>query len=460
MRASFTFADFFAGIGGFHSALSEMGGECTWACESDPAAAAVYLRNWGVEALGDITQQAPADGPVVVEPHDVLTAGFPCQPFSKSGAQRGMEEARGTLFYNIARVLEAVRPPVVLLENVRNIAGPRHTHEWDVIITTLRQLGYRVAAPAAVMSPHLLPPQMGGRPQVRERVFITATYVGDALERLQDDGGSPAAQAELLGHGLGPLVRPVPVAGWHPSRWRIEDALPPARSREETALRQRYGLTGEDTAVLDVWNDFLRYVARSDPLPGFPVWADHLEPRPAAGFGDLPAWKVNFLEKNAAFYARHARDIDAWKKRHGNLEHLAPSRRKLEWQAGATPRDLYNCVLQLRPSGVRAKAPTYLPALVAITQTSIVGPRRRRISPSEAAYLQGLPTDFSFGPQPDAASYKQAGNGVNVGVVQYVLREHVRRDQKWLPERIVDAVLSTAGAAPLPAEQPELELTG
>lgn len=87
--------------------------------------------------------------------------------------------------------------------------------------------------------------------------------------------------------------------------------------------------------------------------------------------------------------------------------------------------------MHLRPSGIRCKAPTYLPALVAITQTSIVGSRQRRLSPRETARLQGLPDSFDFGDQRPAATYRQMGNGVNVGVVWNVLREHVRRDE-WL----------------------------
>ena len=161
---SFTFVDIFAGIGGFHAALSGMGGECVYAAEIDRAAATVYARNWGQDPFGDITDAANEAG-VSVPDHDVLAAGFPCQPFSKSGAQRGMDETRGTLFWNILRVIEERRPAVVLLENVRNLAGPRHGHEWQVIVETLREQGYRVSDTPAIFSPHLLPPEMGGRPR-------------------------------------------------------------------------------------------------------------------------------------------------------------------------------------------------------------------------------------------------------------------------------------------------------
>ena len=165
---SFTFIDLFAGIGGFHGALSALGGECVYASEIDKDAARIYNRNWGIQPDGDITLAANENNMDVPE-HDVLVGGFPCQPFSKSGKQRGMDEARGTLFWNIARIIEVRKPKIVLLENVRNIAGPRHEHEWEVIIQTLRQLGYRVSSIPLVVSPHRIHPDFGGRPQVRDR---------------------------------------------------------------------------------------------------------------------------------------------------------------------------------------------------------------------------------------------------------------------------------------------------
>ena len=112
--SDFTFVDLFAGIGGFHAALSAMGGECVQAVEIDQRSAAVYRRNWGIDPTGDIVELAN-DDVVSVSEHDVLCAGFPCQPFSKSGAQRGMDETRGTLYWNILRIIQVRRPAVVLL---------------------------------------------------------------------------------------------------------------------------------------------------------------------------------------------------------------------------------------------------------------------------------------------------------------------------------------------------------
>ncbi|UER54608.1 DNA cytosine methyltransferase [Kineosporiaceae bacterium SCSIO 59966] len=425
---SFSFVDLFAGVGGFHAALGALDGECWFASEIDLQAKAVYEVNWRTQVAGDIVELT--EDQMAVPPHDVLAAGFPCQPFSKSGFQRGMEETRGTLFWNICRVLEERKPPVIMLENVRNLAGPRHKETWKTIVTSLRDLGYRVAGTPTVFSPHLLPPTLGGRPQVRERVFITGTYVGRAR-----------AWAESADE---PLVQNRPVAGWDPQEWDVERDLPLDSDADIDDL-ERYKLTPSEIMWISVWEDLLadlRPRLVGSKIPGFPIWADEFKLEPEIS-PDTPAWKADFLRKNSDFYRTHRSVIDQWKARHNDLEDLPASRRKLEWQAQGAA-SLWDTVMHLRPSGIRAKRPTYLPALVAITQTSIVGNRRRRITPREAARLQGLPDWFHFGDQPDAASYRQMGNGVNVGAAYYIFRTHVLRDREdiaLLAPGLVEAVM-------------------
>jgi DNA (cytosine-5)-methyltransferase 1 len=429
-KPQFRFVDLFAGIGGFHAALSALGGECVYAVEIDAAAAAVYERNWGLDPLGDITVDATATAMNVPE-HDVLAAGFPCQPFSKSGAQRGMDEARGTLFWNIARIIEVRRPAVVLLENVRNLAGPRHLHEWAVIVKTLRDLGYRVADRPAVFSPHLLPPQEGGRPQVRERVFITATRL---------DRAPTEVDTNVL-----PVAVPKAQPGWDPQNWNLERDLPLDPDHHAEGCE----LSSSERLWIDAWDDFvtLMWEAREGQrLPGFPIWADDWVLTEDLQIpAETPKWKTTFLRKNADFYTAHKRLLDQWANRWGvYTDRFPPSRRKFEWQAQDTPR-LWDCVMHMRPSGIRAKRATYLPALVAITQTSIIGSRERRLSPREAARLQGFADDYDFGTQPAAATYKQLGNAVNVGVVRHILREHIRRDSDILTRSHPSLVAAALG---------------
>lgn len=431
-NSSFTFVDLFAGIGGFHAALGALGGECVYAVEKDPDAAAVYEKNWGMHALGDIVEDT--EGRMLVPTHDVLAAGFPCQPFSKSGFQRGMDEARGTLFWNVCEILRVRKPTIVLLENVRNITGPRHRHEWEVIIASLRELGYRVSSKPIVFSPHLLPPERGGRPQVRERVFIIGTYVG----------------VKAAATDVEPSVAHTGVDGWDAGSWSLEDHLP---LQDELGLQEtlRLRLTVSEGMWIDAWDDFVRTLrsAGVTKLPGFPVWVDaFVDEADLVIDAGTPAWKATFLRKNAAFYTQHVEVIEEWLGRWKYLREFPASRRKLEWQA-QTAQCLHETVMHLRPSGIRVKRATYLPALVAITQTSILGDRRRRISPREAARLQGLPEWFDFDGQPASATYKQLGNGVNVGAAYHVLREHVLGDAKSVRLRaphLADAVERSAAS--------------
>jgi DNA (cytosine-5)-methyltransferase 1 len=411
---SFKFIDLFSGIGGFHGALTALGGECVYASEIDRDAARVYIRNWGFIPDGDITLAAN-ESVMNVPEHDVLVGGFPCQPFSKSGKQKGMDEARGTLFWNIAKIIEVRQPKIVLLENVRNIAGPRHVHEWRVIIQTLRELGYRVSSKPMVVSPHKINPAFGGRPQVRERVFIAATHVGKKSNALYEEPNTPSlATCE---------------SGWDPKNWNLAKHLP---LESRSALKsQNLTLSIEEQEWIRVWDEFVQIIKKINPsenLPGFPIWVDFWEEADLLSIPKgTPKWKTNFLQKNSEFYTRNKKVLDDWLRRNKNLESFPPSRRKFEWQA-QDAKSLYDCIMHFRPSGIRAKKATYVPALVAITQTSIIGKQLRRISIREGARLQGLPDWFDFMDQPSSATYKQLGNGVNIGAVYNVMKALVIRD--------------------------------
>jgi len=412
---AFTFIDLFAGIGGFHAALGALGGKCVYASEWDLDSARIYERNWNLKPDGDITLAAN-DEVMNVPEHDVLVGGFPCQPFSKSGKQMGMEETRGTLFWNIAKIIEIRQPSIVLLENVQNIAGPRHLHEWIVIINTLRDLGYRVSQQPMVVSPHLIRPEFGGRPQVRNRVFIAATRIPK---------GQPNFKADVDIPSLDPVIN-----GWDPQMWNLERDLPLTKLKNSTE-KKLVALSDGEMEWIEAWNEFvilMRERLGDKPLPGFPIWAgDWVHVDDLVIPKDTPSWKRNFLEKNAEFYTQHRVVLNRWLKKWNNLESFPPSRRKFEWQAQDT-KTLWETIMHFRPSGIRAKKATYVPALVAITQTSIIGRYKRRITTREGARLQGLPDWFDFIEQSNSLTYKQLGNGVNVGAVYNVIRAQIIRD--------------------------------
>jgi DNA (cytosine-5)-methyltransferase 1 len=419
---SFTFVDLFAGIGGFHAALGALGGHCVYASEWDEDAAKIYERNWNLKPDGDITLSAN-DEVMNVPEHDVLVGGFPCQPFSKSGKQQGMDETRGTLFWNIAKIIQVRKPRIVLLENVRNIAGPRHIHEWNVIIKTLRDLGYRVSEKPMVVSPHNIHPEFGGRPQVRERVFIAATLIPKGMPNFKSDVEIPNLDSVMQ--------------NWNPQNWNLSKDLPLEKLNDRNS-KKSVVLNETEVEWIEAWNEFvvlMRKKLGKKSLPGFPIWADEwvLDKKLRIPKG-TPEWKENFLRKNSEFYSEHKTLLDKWLKKWDNLEHFPPSRRKLEWQA-QDAKTLWETIMHFRPSGIRAKKPTYVPALVAITQTSIIGKQKRRITVREGARLQGLPDWYDFVDQANPITYKQLGNGVNVGAVYNVIKSQVIRDLDLLGDK-------------------------
>ena len=160
-RAAFTVADLFCGIGGFHLAAAENGGRVVYASDIDPECRRVYKANFGIELDGDIT----AVDAESVPDHDLLCAGFPCQPFSIMGERRGFDDIRGTLFFEIIRILDARRPAAFVLENVRQLWSHNRGQTLTRILESLDELGYWV-------DKRVLNALDFGLPQKRERVVI------------------------------------------------------------------------------------------------------------------------------------------------------------------------------------------------------------------------------------------------------------------------------------------------
>lgn len=160
---TFKYIELFAGIGGFRQALDPLGGECVFASEIDPFASKAYktLYNGAPELHGDITKIDAAEIP----DHDVLVGGFPCQSFSVAGQRRGFEEARGTLFFEIARIASAKQPCLMLLENVKGLLSHDGGNTFETMCAVLNDIGYAIDF-RVLNSKHY------GVPQSRERVFI------------------------------------------------------------------------------------------------------------------------------------------------------------------------------------------------------------------------------------------------------------------------------------------------
>jgi DNA (cytosine-5)-methyltransferase 1 len=162
IKGPFKFIDLFAGIGGMRIPFDELGGTCVFTSELDKFAQQTYEENFGELPSGDITLIDEKDIP----PHDLLVAGFPCQAFSHAGLKKGFEDTRGTLFFDIARILKHHKPKAFLLENVKGLKSHDGGNTLKTIIKVLNNnLKYN-------LSVEILNAKHFGLPQNRERIFI------------------------------------------------------------------------------------------------------------------------------------------------------------------------------------------------------------------------------------------------------------------------------------------------
>ena len=377
MKKPFTFIDLFSGIGGFHQAMSSLGGRCVFASEIDKYCIETYQENYGMDSGIDIRNVDEKDIP----PHDVLCAGFPCQAFSKAGKQEGLEdETRGTLFFEIVRILKHHHTPYIVLENVRNLVAHDHGNTWKVIRANLRKQGYRLMEKPLILSPHHF-----GVPQLRERVVILGKYEPDRVD-------------EPLNIAFHDLMKK--------EQNSIYDVV------KDHPVDEKYAISEHEEMVLNAWDEF--YHGIDMKVIGFPIWSEFFRYEKAPA--EFPAWKQEFVNKNIRLYQSNQKFIDQWLKKYNDLKDFTPTQRKMEWQAGTNIDSVWEGVIQLRPSGVRIKVPTCFPALVAIVQIPIIGRYKRRLTVEESAALQSFPAKFISNAN-DQQAYKQYGNSVNVTVI-------------------------------------------
>jgi len=431
------FVDLFCGIGGFHAALHQLGHECVFATDIDEHAAKVYEDNWG-QPQGSTVHCDIREIIDEIPEMDIICAGFPCQPFSKSGSQQGFSDlTRGTLFHDICTLAEKHKPAVLFLENVPNLVKHDNGNTFSVIQDSLNELGYEHEY--AILSPNKF-----GIPQVRKRVYIVAIRSDISSGRRFN---FPEENSE---NNLD--VRTI-----------LDEKVP-----------EKYNLSEKEIHWIDTWEDFLKNVNLDTKLPGHPIWADSFKgdsilPGDLEQYSKeelllinknwsdagwvksvenisivtkediikmtgLPLWKQDFIRKNRLLYKNNKEFIDDWLERWQVLgldEEGKPnypvSRTKYEWQAGPDSRTNWENIFQLRPSGIRVKRGDYFPALVAMAQIPIVGWLKRRLTPKECARIQSFDVDGKYGKpfilgENDSQSYKQLGNAVNVKMILEIQR--------------------------------------
>ena len=407
------YIDLFCGIGGFHQALKKLDFECIFACDIDKNCRDVYKNNYikdnNIKLMDDITK---LDIKKDIDSFDILCAGFPCQAFSKAGNQRGFDDDRGNLFFNICKIVEYHKPKYLLLENVRNLISHDKENTWKVIKKNIDKLGY-----FTYDKPPILNPLYFGIPQSRERVIIMC--------KRKDLG----ELREL------PLINKALIK---------ETSLKTIVEKTKKEDVKKYKLKGKMEITRQVWDAFLKILKENSiKVPKYPIWTDWWD-----GEGentsvtkkdkkktneenkafikkkqkDFYKKYKNWIDNNKEFYKKNIKLLKPWLENSRKKKEWIGAVRKMEWQTKSDHLEMKDVLWSPRGSGIRIKNINYSPTLVAMaSMIPIYGPQSRQLTPRECARLQSFPEDFKIDPE-DNKAYKQFGNSVNCDNVKTVIK--------------------------------------
>ncbi len=439
----FKFVDLFSGLGGFHYALKELGGECVFASEIDPQLRALYIKNHKFKKAlmyGDIAKSIDK-----VPPHDVLVAGFPCQPFSKSGKQLGFQDkSRGDCIFYILDILERLKPKNFIFENVSNFAKHDEGKTWNDVKSIIEKLGYCVRSTADVSSSidksnfHLSPHHFG-YPQKRERFF--------AVGSLNYLPKNPFPIPNEIKPSLKKIIL---------SKKQVEKLNDQKIDIDNCKIRK------QATDAINLWNQFIDCLPnKNKDLPSsFPLWLEeyysdfpyaintpyqemldngystelinkklnNLPPYARENVSQFPLWKIKFLDNNRMWFMEYKPFIS--KEIVDQIRTLDYTYRKLEWNfKQSNSADIWDHTIQLRPSGIRVSNPDYVPTIVSLntSQRPIYGPIRRHLTAKEITRAFGFPRSIKLLGN-HILDTKALGNTVHKDLVKLIAEKLLKYD--------------------------------
>lgn len=412
------FIDLFAGLGGFHLALSKQGHKCVYACEIGDSLRKFYKKNFNILPDGDVTKIDIKKIPK----HQILCAGFPCQPFSKAGSNQGFDhKIAGKMFFYLLKIIKIHKPEFLLLENVPNLLSHEKGKTWSFMKNKIISLGYDV-------DQKIISPIDFNIPQTRDRLYIVARK-----------------------NKLNGFV-------W-PEKLKEKNNLAqyliskPKKIRKLTELKEN---------VLKTWKLFLNNIPKKNYLPN-PLWSmefgatyPYIEETPyhsnikklrnsKGKFGVslqnmnkieifknlpnysqvkikvFPRWKILMIGKSRKFYEENKAWVNKFLPKLVALE--KESHQKLEWNCQGDKMNLNKKIISFRGSGVRIRRNFSSPTLVSFTTTQVpyLPWKKRYMSFEECLNIQGFNKlkhhSFAFD-----KFYPAIGNAVNVGVISRIAK--------------------------------------
>jgi len=412
------FIDLFAGLGGFHLALSSQGHKCVYACELDNTLRDFYKKNFDLNSDGDITKIDIKSIPK----HDILCAGFPCQPFSKAGKSEGFNhKIAGKMFFYLLKIIKYHNPKFLLLENVPNLFAHNKGETWNYMKKKIIKLGYEV-------DQKIISPIDFNVPQTRDRMYIVAKK-----------------------NKLNGFV-------W-PNKLKPKNNLKNYLSKDPVNVKK---VTEKKDLAINTWKYFLTKIPKKEHLPN-PLWSmefgatyPYKEITPKAmklkdlrkykgKFGislnnmnreeilnnlpnyskvntkTFPDWKIRMIRRTREFYNKNKKWIDRLIPKLINLKFEAYQ--KLEWNCQGEKFNFTKKIISFRGSGVRVRRNHSSPTLISgsTTQIPYLAWKKRYLSIDECLKIQGF-DKLKYYPKAIDRFYPAIGNAVNVKVVSKIAK--------------------------------------
>lgn len=409
------FIDLFSGLGGFHTGFSQSGYKCVFASEIDDELKHLYFKNYGLNPHGDITKINAKDIPK----HDVICAGFPCQPFSLAGKKKGAScPDSGKLIDDVIRIADYHKPKFIILENVPNILTIANGTFWKYITDSFNQIGYQIDY-------RIISPVNIGIPQNRKRIFVIANRKDIIINNndiwpILDQKCQNTLKSFLDPSLEHKRLEPRKVAQIEIWQNLIQNCDLPLIGSFSIVAPEFGADYPENFSSLSI-NEMKQYKgAYGQSLSNCNSWDEIMNKMPSytQKHKKVASWITPSIQHSRNIYTKNHRFIKKW------LPHLDKeynSWQILEWRGHLANYDLYSHLIQFRASGIRVLKPEIAPSLIAMTPTQIpiIPKEARYLSKYEAAKLQFLHT-LPHIPKNRTKAFKAFGNAVNAKIVEII----------------------------------------